>query len=249
MRRKHSCARQGAGAPHFALNRKCAIDHHGSEYGGWAVVRSTLNKSSVVYSFGVGDDVTFDLALIKDYGLKVHGFDPTPKSIEWVKTQQSPGPVYFSRIRDLRFDGSVLFFPPENPQHISYSILRKSVSGGQPIKVLMKRLPTILKELGHDRIDLLKLDIEGAEFRVIDDMAKTAIRPKQILIEFHHRFKGVGKKRLREAVRTLREIGYHIFSVSENDEDYGFVHSSVLQELLGGSGDQRGDIFAEGESE
>jgi len=39
------------------------------------------------------------------------------------------------------------------------------------------------------------MDIEGAEYEVIDDLIASGIRPKQILVEFHHRFKNVGVKK------------------------------------------------------
>ena len=47
----------------------------------WDVLPDELGSDSIVYSFGVGEDVTFDLALIDRYGMTVHAFDPTPKSI------------------------------------------------------------------------------------------------------------------------------------------------------------------------
>ena len=59
----------------------------GSGYGGWDVIIDSLSQNSVVYSFGVGEDASFDIDLIKEFGLKVFAFDPTPKSIKWVKDQ------------------------------------------------------------------------------------------------------------------------------------------------------------------
>jgi hypothetical protein len=52
----------------------------GSDYGGWDVVLDGITKDSVVYSFGIGDDASFDLELIDRYNLVIHAFDPTPKS-------------------------------------------------------------------------------------------------------------------------------------------------------------------------
>ena len=63
----------------------CAKERIGSEYGGWDVNTETIDKHSTVYSFGVGEDASFDIALIEKFGLTVHAFDPTPRSIEWVR--------------------------------------------------------------------------------------------------------------------------------------------------------------------
>ena len=38
------------------------------------------------------------------------------------------------------------------------------------------------------RIDILKMDIEGAEYDVIDDIINSPVPIAQVLIEFHHRF-------------------------------------------------------------
>ena len=54
----------------------------GSEYGGHCVALGQLDQNSVVYSAGLGLDITFDEQLINKYGLEIHGFDPTPKSIK-----------------------------------------------------------------------------------------------------------------------------------------------------------------------
>jgi hypothetical protein len=59
----------------------------GSRYGGWDIVADRINDDSVIYSFGVGEDISFDLELIQNYGVVVHAFDPTPKSIQWVRGQ------------------------------------------------------------------------------------------------------------------------------------------------------------------
>lgn len=43
-----------------------------------------------------------------------------------------------------------------------------------------------MKELSHSVIDILKIDIEGSEYDVIEDLINSKIRPKELLNEFHH---------------------------------------------------------------
>jgi hypothetical protein len=80
----------------------------------------------------------------------------------------------------------------------------------------------VINELGHDRIDLLKMDVEGAEYEIIEDMRKSGIRPRQVLVEFHHRWPEIGVKRTRETMQTLSDIGYKLFYTSARDE-FGFL--------------------------
>ena len=86
-----------------------------------------------------------------------------------------------------------------------------------------------MRELGHSNIDILKMDIEGAEYTVIDDIINSGIRPLQILIEFHHKFPDVGVNISKEYINKIRNIGYHLFSVSKTGEEYGFIKKTVLK--------------------
>ncbi len=68
------------------------------------------------------------------------------------------------------------------------------------------------------------MDIEGSEYEVIESLARTDIRPIQLLVEFHHRFPGVGLKETQRSLKQLREMGYKLFSVSDRAEEFGFVY-------------------------
>ena len=186
-----------------------------------------INMHSIVYSFGVGEDASFDTALIEKFNLTVHAFDPTPKSIEWVKSQGFSGRFVMHEYGIAAFDGNVSFYPPENPDHVSHTMLDRPSTMAKAISVPVKRLNTIMKELRHDTIDILKMDIEGAEYDVINDIAISDIRPHQILVEFHHRFSGVGVRRTEEAIDRLKSIGYCLFSVSTTNEEFCFIRASI----------------------
>jgi hypothetical protein len=89
--------------------------------------------------------------------------------------------------------------------------------------VEVRRLATLMRDLGHRSIDVLKMDIEGAEYEVIDDILGSRLQIEQILVEFHHRLPGVGIDRTRRAVRNLNEAGYRIFFASDTGEEYSFI--------------------------
>lgn len=198
-------------------------ERHGSEYGGWVVYPHALSPESVVYSFGLGDDVSFDLSLIERYALTVHAFDPTPQSIEWVKEQSLPEAFVFHSLGIGDFDGMATFSAPENPAFVSYSMADETRSAAGQVQAPVCRLSTIMHELGHDHVDLLKMDIEGAEYDVLQDIARDALDVRQVLVEFHHRFQGIEVDRTKCAIRLLNGRGYRIFSVSPSGEEYSFI--------------------------
>jgi len=80
-----------------------------------------------------------------------------------------------------------------------------------------------MRDLGHSRINLLKMDIEGSEYDVIDDILTNNLEVGQILVEFHHRFADIGMKKTLTAVAALRAAGYELFHISPWCEEYAFI--------------------------
>jgi hypothetical protein len=50
---------------------------HDPSYGAFYVNTEKLDSNSIVYSFGLGADISFDKELIRRFNLSVFGFDPT----------------------------------------------------------------------------------------------------------------------------------------------------------------------------
>ena len=53
----------------------------GTNYGGWIIPKNiNLNENSIVYSGGVGEDISFDIKLQTKYGCNIILIDPTEKA-------------------------------------------------------------------------------------------------------------------------------------------------------------------------
>jgi FkbM family methyltransferase len=194
----------------------------GNDGAQWCIRPEGLHASSIVYSCGVGEDVSFDLELIREYGASVHAFDPTPRSIQWVEARELPAEFVLHKFGIADRNGTIKFLPPLNPNHVSYSIVERETQGAA-IEVPVHRLRTIMDMLKHTKIDLLKMDIEGAEYGVIQDLLQCGIAIDQLLVEFHHRWPNVGIAKTERAIRMLNDAGYRIFYVSPTGEEYSFV--------------------------
>jgi len=195
----------------------------GSSYGGWTVCPEGLGRGDVVYSFGIGKDITFDLEMIRRFGVTVHAFDPTPESLEWLRGQELPGEFVLHEFGLAAHDGTALFHPPENPDHVSHSMVHRGRPRAPPLEVPVRRLGTLMGLLGHTRIDLLKMDIEGAEYAALEDILRSGIHASQLLVEFHDRFPGIGIERTRGSIEALNASGYKIFSISSSGEEFSFI--------------------------
>lgn len=196
----------------------------GNQDASWCFCPDGLSEQSIVYSFGVGEEISFDLQLIERFGMLVYAFDPTPRSIQWVKSQALPEEFVFHAYGVAEFDGMCRFLPPADPAHVSHTLLHR-VSPWPGVDLPVHRITTILKTLGHSAIDLLKMDIEGAEYVVLTDLIRSGVRPRQILVEFHHRWPEVGVEKTRRAIEELNGAGYRIFHVSASGEEYSFRYS------------------------
>lgn len=198
----------------------------GSDYGGYIVCPLGLRPESVVYSFGIGEDASFDLALIERYGLTVHAFDPTPRSIAWVEGAGLTERFVLHPWGLAGHDGTARFTPPENPDHVSHTVLDRSRHAGAIIEVEVLRLSTVMKRLGHRHIDVLKMDIEGAEYAALDDILASGVSFSQLLIEFHHHLEGVPLARTDGAIARLNDAGYRIFAIRESGREMSFVRAA-----------------------
>lgn len=215
----------------FIENQILRIDYRtklrtlGSSYGSFTIAPKYLPKNPIVYSFGVGEDISFDLELLKR-GARVYAFDPTPKSIEWLEKQKLPKEFYFSPEGLSDIEEKVNFFLPRNPEYVSASIVHHNGTG-KKITVQMQTLKNCMRRYGHSYIDLLKMDIEGSEFKVIDSFCKENILVREICIEIHNRFYEDGLFRLLKMRMQLRMHHYLLVSVSDDLQELTFIRKGA----------------------
>jgi FkbM family methyltransferase len=192
----------------------------GSGDGRWVISPDRLGPDSIVYSFGIGTDITFDLGLIRRFGCNVHAFDPTPLAIQWLKSQHLPDSVLVHHWGLAAYDGSAVFALPE--KHSVSFLMGTDVPSKSVAECQVRRLPTIRELLGHEHIDLLKIDIEGAEYDALDDIVAESARINQLVVEFHHRWSG-SPSRTEQAISRIEECGLRLFHVSARGLEYSFV--------------------------
>lgn len=192
----------------------------GSDYGGWWIATDSLNNRPLtVFSFGLGEDISFDTQILKKYNCKVYGFDPTPKSIKYIESKNLDDNFILYKYALSDENGTLTFNLPENEEHVSGSL--ENISSNNQIEVVCKNLKTICEEIDINEIDILKMDIEGSEYKVIENMIESKIFPKQILIEYHHFFDSFDNNITKNSIKLLLKNGYDLFHI--DGYNYSFL--------------------------
>ncbi len=215
--------RAGLGIDHLLSSElKIKTTRLGSSYGGWIVATEPLRDrtSPIVLSFGLGDDISFDEAVCRNFGAVVYGFDPTPASLECLERKGIPPNMQVIPVGISSFDGVQEFCLPEGEMRGNFS--SKAIKGKMtPCRVM--RYDTLLDTLSIKQIDILKLDVEGAEYEVIPQILSSSILPRQLLIEFHHRLHGIHVRETRGAVEMVKQAGFSLFAVSPAGQELSFI--------------------------
>lgn len=94
------------------------------------------------------------------------------------------------------------------------------------VKVEGLSLDEFLKTASIPQIDLLKVDIEGAEIEVFNSCSDAFLRSiDQITVEFHEWVGGSSKTEVKDVVSRLQALGFFVFKLSRgNFSDVLFVH-------------------------
>jgi FkbM family methyltransferase len=212
----------------------------GTAYGRWIIPADAgLNEHSICYCAGAGEDISFDCALAQRFHCTVRVIDPTPRAIrhfdglaEAVKAGH-PFPINnstedhyaitaedFQKLTLLKCglsdrDQELKFYLPKNPAHVSCSIVNLQKTEEYFVAQCL-RLESIMQRAGDSSIDLLKMDIEGAEYAVIRDLATTRRLPGILLVEFdeiHMPLDCHAGDRIREHIDILANIGMRCAAV------------------------------------
>lgn len=194
----------------------------GASAGDWAVcldpkfslTHRMKSKHCRVYSFGLGvDDRSMDHFLAQS-GCEVHCFDP---GLEQPHLQKAE--MWFHRISVDWRDPSPGIIPKRQANN--------------------KKLATIMGEFGHRDVDVLKADVESAEWKILENLVLEGVLDSvgQLLLELHLHWAGFevagdDPSVVRYWFSLLKELehaGFHLFHAHSNpNKPRLFLHKSIL---------------------
>lgn len=192
----------------------------------WDIVHPG-NAPLFVIAAGVGKHVTFELDLAKRWTSQIVLLDPTPTGIETMAQIEGVDGLEYLPLGLSVADGKMLFAKPECPEEGSFSLSEET--DGDTVSFECRSLETLLEIYGRDAIDILKLDIEGFEYAVLDRMLAQNIPVHQICVEIHTRNGSGAPFGIVDAVLLILRLyraGYRI--VFNKAMDFTFCHTTLL---------------------
>uniref|UniRef100_A0A3P9HDC0 Methyltransferase like 24 n=1 Tax=Oryzias latipes TaxID=8090 RepID=A0A3P9HDC0_ORYLA len=181
----------------------------------YSLIQKTKSKSCRVYSFGLGvSDWSLERFLGRS-GCQVHCFDPSLKQLH-----QQEAEMWLHRL-------SVDWRDP-NPAAVVQNQHANS-----------KKLATILNDFGHRKVDVLKVDMESAEWKILENLVLEGVLDSvgQLLLEIHLHWAGfeVGGddpsvvRYWFSLLKELEDAGFHLFHTHTNpSKPHLFLHKNLL---------------------
>lgn len=187
------------------------------------VYRPDLSTASVVIDGGCSYEADFSVSLMRKHGVRAFGVDPTRKHREALRRLESQYPGRFVHVpcAIAAADGVLTFH--ESRVNESGSLLNDHVNVLQDettsYDVEAVTLRSLLARLGVETVDMLKLDLEGAEYELFAGMTPAELQPfKQVFVEFHHHAVGhFGEADTRRIVALICSFGFREFSLDDHN--------------------------------
>ena len=214
----------------------------GSSHGGWTLPKTGIRGGRTAVLVGAGEDISFDVELNKR-GMQVFTLDPTPRAKEHVKQVLANGedgpPLSINRSQTEFYDlcgfdkerlilldvglwnenTSMRFFAPKEKSHVSHSIVNLQHTH-EYFEAKCMTLRSICEWQNIRDIDILKLDIEGAEYPVLKDLIDSGFRPRVLCVEFdeiRNPLKSGYMERILDAMHMLQDAGYKFRHIEDSN--------------------------------
>jgi FkbM family methyltransferase len=180
-------------------------------YGGYLLPVSLLGADSICYLAGTGEDISFDLGVIARFGCEVYAMDPVPRAAEHVAVAAAHEPrFHFLPVALWSKDTTLTFHAPREHGYVSQSAV--NLHDTLPdFEAPARSVASLMKEMGHDRVDLLKVSAEGSEYEILEHVAGSGIDVRVLCVEYAQ---PAAARWAHASVESLKKAGYVLVAAS-----------------------------------
>ena len=190
------------------------LQRFGTKFGGWILPVDNLGGGGVCYCAGVGEDTSLEEDLLRKTDCDIWSFDPTPQSADHVAKQLlDPARFHFEPVGIGDRTETMRFFAHHDREVVpAYSAVNlwKTTSYFEAPCTTVRAL---MRKFGHDSLALLKMSIQGAEWRVLSHLLDNGVPDIRILcVEFTQ------PAPFWRAAASVRELDRHGFRYLCHDQ-------------------------------
>ena len=161
--------------------------------GGYLIGEASLKNSKILLSFGLSDDWSFDEDFFNKSNSKVFAYDPSVNWKFWVKKffRNLKEIFLFKRksykeiIEIFAFFKYKKFFNTDDKVHEKKLVMPKGTFLSRISDDQIIDIDTLMKNI-NEKNTFFKIDIEGNEYRILDQLIKHQQYTTGLVIEFHN---------------------------------------------------------------
>lgn len=200
--------------------KQCLIDRVNEH----TFLPNCLNQRGIVIDLGMNRG-RFAKIMRDRYGCSVAGLEANPLLAKEVSDLSG---ILCKNAAIASSDGFVEFLiDKENPEA---SRIVEPASHLEAITVPSVSLSTLFREFNSGEVDLLKIDVEGAELDLIEKTdPHDLLRCRQITVEFHSFIFPDQGPRIEKSIALLSEIGFSYMDFSMSRTDVLFISNRILE--------------------
>ena len=151
--------------------------------GGYLVCENSVINSNTLISFGISDDFSFEENFQKINNVNIFAYDPTV-NLNFFLKKFLHSLVKFKLFIFLKQFSNWIKFKKFFSKSKNKLYLKKIGKGGDVFYDYIS-IDDIIKSSGNDQKFFFKIDIEGSEYRILDDLIKFKDKIEGLTIEFH----------------------------------------------------------------
>jgi hypothetical protein len=187
--------------------------------GGYLVSKKTVLETKTLISFGILDDCSFENDFIKTNPIQVHCYDDTVNNSYWKKR-------FYNDLGASLYNLNWSFFKNTCIRYLEFKKFFKKKSNYLNIKkIITGSVRKIIKHNDFMSPLFFKIDIEGSEYRILDELIEFQDLLCGLAVEFHDL-----DLNLYKVENFIKNFNLSLTHIHPNN--YGFIDSRNIPSVL-----------------
>ncbi len=181
----------------------------------YKVIDAQIKNAKVIFDIGAHIGCFFVYAGVLNSNAKIFGFEPDERNFSLLKEN-----LKVNRVEGVMKNVAIGGFTGDRKFFLSSDSHNHSLLGsGESVKVFVRSLDDVLDKFDH--VDLVKMDIEGAEFEIFDEINGDFLKKVgSFYIEYHE---GEGRN-ADKIMEVLKRGGFKVSKkASFYEKSMGFI--------------------------